>query len=337
MNVTNKITLLERLGAYLNGQGTDEEREEFRLVKEKASRHNGWFIPEFVDLAVGQIADNFLRRPLLEAWVAQYPGLGEPEAPKTVGIVAAGNIPLVGFHDWLTGFLSGHRIKLKLSSKDAVLLPHLIGKIAEWSPEAGELTSIQDVLKDCDAYIATGSNNSARYFEFYFSKYPHIIRRNRTSVAVLTGTETPAQLESLADDALLYFGLGCRNVTKVLVPEGYDFEPLMIAFKKYDWLMDNHKYKNNYDYNLALLLLNNAPFKTNDNLLLHENESVFSPLSVLHYGMYRNREELEAQLAQNPELQCIVAADRIAFGQAQAPRLTDYADGVDTAAFFAAL
>lgn len=337
MNVTTKISLLERLGAYLNEQGTEEEREELRSAKERAFHQNGWFIPEFVDLAVRQIADNFLQRPLLEAWVAQYPGFGEPAAPKTVGIVAAGNIPLVGFHDWLTGFLSGHRIKMKISSKDAVLLPHVISKIAEWSPEAGEITSIQEILKDCDAYIATGSNNSARYFEYYFSKYPHIIRRNRTSVAVLTGAETPAELDALAGDALLYFGLGCRNVTKVYVPEGYDFEPLMIAFKKYDWLMDNHKYKNNYDYNLALFLLNTAPFKTNDNLLLHENESVFSPLSVLNFSYYGHRTELEAQLAGNPDLQCIVGAGSIPFGQAQAPKLADYADGVDTAAFFAAL
>lgn len=337
MNVTTKITLLERLGAYLNGQGTEEEREHLRLAKQKAFHQNGWFIPEFVDLSIQQIADNFLQRPLLEAWVAQYPGFGEPASPKNVGIVAAGNIPLVGFHDWLTGFLSGHRIKLKLSSKDDVLLPHLIGKIAEWSPEAGEITEIREVLKDCDAYIATGSNNSARYFEYYFSKYPHIIRRNRTSVAVLTGSETTADLEALASDALLYFGLGCRNVTKVYVPEGYDFEALMTAFRQFDWLMDNHKYKNNYDYNLALLMLNSAKFQTNDNLLLHENESVFSPLSVLHYGVYRNRAELEGELAGNPDLQCIVAADRIPFGQAQAPRLSDYADGVDTPAFYAAL
>ncbi|WP_109699491.1 acyl-CoA reductase [Chitinophaga deserti] len=337
MNLTTKITLLERLGAYLNGQGTEEERDQLLSAKEKAFHQNGWFIPEFVDLAIRQIADNFLQRPLLEAWAAQYPGFGAPASPKTVGIVSAGNIPLVGFHDWMTGFLSGHNIKLKLSSKDAVLLPHLIGKIAEWSPEAGEITSIQEILKDCDAYIATGSNNSARYFEYYFSKYPHIIRRNRTSVAVLTGDESPAQLEALASDALLYFGLGCRNVTKVYVPEGYDFEPLMIAFKQYDWLMDNHKYKNNYDYNLALFLLNSAPFTTNDNLLLHENESVFSPLSVLNYSIYRDRAELETQLAGNPDLQCVVAADRIPFGQAQSPRLSDYADGVDTAAFFAAL
>lgn len=334
---SQKIAVLERLGAYLGGGGTEEEQESLERAKQLAYQHNGWFTPEFINLAIDNIRTYFLNRPALEQWLAQYPGFGRPEAPKQVGIVAAGNIPLVGFHDWLTGFLSGHTIRLKLSSKDNILLPHLLQKVAEWAPEAAGITSVQEVLKDCDAYIATGSNNSARYFNYYFAKYPHIIRRNRTSAAVLTGSETPQELEALADDVMLYFGLGCRNVTKVYVPEGYDFAPLLKALEKYDYLADHHKYKNNYDYNLALYLLNSSPYLTNNSLLLHENESLFSPLSVLHYGFYRHRGELEEQLKANPDLQCLVAADAIPFGQAQRPSLTDYADGVDTASFFAAL
>ncbi|WP_241559168.1 acyl-CoA reductase [Chitinophaga barathri] len=337
MELSQKLAVLSRLEAYLRGNGTEEEQESLGLVKQRAFAHNGWFTPEFTDLAIANTCKYYLDPAALQAWIALYPGFGKPAVRKKVGIVAAGNIPLVGFHDWLTGFLSGHEIRVKLSSKDNVLLPHIFGKIAEWAPEAAQDTVVAEMLKDCDAYIATGSNNSARYFNYYFAKYPHIIRRNRTSAAVLTGGETPEELSALADDVMLYFGLGCRNVTKVYVPEGYDFSPLLTALKKYDRLADHHKYKNNYDYNLALYLLNLSPYQTNDSVLLHESESLFSPLSVLHYGFYRNREELETQLRENPDLQCLVAKDAIPFGQAQYPSLTDYADGVDTAAFLASL
>lgn len=337
MELSQKLTALQRLGAYMSGQGTEEERETLQEVKQRAYVQNGWFTPEFIDLAISNICQYYLDQDKLRQWLAAYPGFGEPAQQKKVGIVAAGNIPLVGFHDWLTGFLSGHEIRIKLSSKDSVLLPHLLNKLQEWHPEAAAYTSIQDMLKDCDAYIATGSNNSARYFNYYFAKYPHIIRRNRTSVAVLQGNESPEELEALADDVMLYFGLGCRNVTKVYVPEGYTFGPLLEAFTKYAYMADHNKYKNNFDYNLALFLLNSTPCLTNDSILLQENESIFSPISVLHYGYYSNREELEEQLRKNEDLQCLVARDAIPFGQAQKPSLSDYADGVDTAAFLHSL
>lgn len=337
MELSQKLAVLGRLEAYLSGKSTEAEQESLDLAKRRAFAHNGWFTPEFTGLAIANICKYYLDPAALKAWTEQYPGFGKPAARKKVGIVAAGNIPLVGFHDWLAGFLSGHEIRMKLSSKDNVLLPHIFEKIAEWAPEAAQDTVVAEVLKDCDAYIATGSNNSARYFNYYFAKYPHIIRRNRTSAAVLTGAETPGELDALADDVMLYFGLGCRNVTKVYVPEGYDFTPLLAALKKYDRLADHHKYKNNYDYNLALYLLNLSPYQTNDSVLLHENESLFSPLSVLHYGFYRDRAELETQLRENPDLQCLVGRGAVPFGQAQFPSLTDYADGVDTAAFLASL
>jgi len=193
------------------------------------------------------------------------------------------------------------------------------------------------MLKGCDAYIATGSNNSARYFDYYFSKYPHIIRRNRSSVAILDGTETAIELERLADDVHLYFGLGCRNVTKLLVPAGYDFVPLLEAARKYARFADHNKYRNNYDYQLALLLLNSRFYMTNESLLLVESEAVFSPVSQLNYGFYTDRAALLPSLKNNPDIQCIVGKGFIPFGQAQSPALGDFADGVDTLRFLAGL
>lgn len=336
MDISQKVAALVRLGQYLN-PADKTDKEELEAVKQRAFELNGWFTPEFIDMALGNISRYYLNETALKAWLAQYPGAGLPVTVKEVGIVAAGNIPLVGFHDWLCGFLSGHKVRLKLSSKDEVLMKHILAKLAEWYPEAAAITSVEEMLKDCGAYIATGSNNSARYFAYYFSKYPNIIRKNRTSAAVLTGTETEEELEALAGDVMHYFGLGCRNVTKVYVPENYDFEPLVRALRKYDYLGDHNKYKNNYDYNLALLLLNNNYYMSSAALLLVENPSLFSPLSVLHYGFYTDVLALHAELRANDELQALVGRGGIAFGEAQQPSLSDYADGVDTMAFLTTL
>src|SRR4030095_2063680 len=207
---------------------------------------------EFIDLASKNIANNFLQKELLEQWAKEYDLNPDLENPKSIGITMAGNIPLVGFHDFLSVFISGHKAVIKASSKDEVLIKHLVQKLTEWSTnkqtpsenkELNELIVFQEMLKGCDAYIATGSNNSARYFEYYFKTYPHIIRRNRTSVAVLDDNETTAELEKLADDVHLYFGMGCRNVTKIFVPKGYDFIPMLSAFKKYDHFKDHNRSK----------------------------------------------------------------------------------------------
>jgi len=328
MNIAEKEAALVRLGQYLAG-----DSPEWVAVKDRAYIANGWFIPAFIDKALDNICQYFLEPARLKEWLQAYPAAAQPRTPAKIGIVSAGNIPLVGFHDWLCGFISGHQVKLKLSGKDEVLMRHILQKMEEWYPEIAGQTEVLDILKDCNAYIATGSNNSARYFNYYFAKYPHIIRHNRTSAAVLTGEETPAELDALADDIMLYFGLGCRNVTKIFVPQGYDFQPLLEALNKYSYLMDHHKYKNNYDYNLALLLLNNSPYLTNGTVLLHEAESLFSPLSVLHYGYYTDKQALAAELGQNEVLQCLVGKDFTPFGYAQQPSLKDYADGVDTMAF----
>ncbi|RAJ72822.1 acyl-CoA reductase LuxC [Chitinophaga dinghuensis] len=328
MNIAEKEAALVRLGQYLAGNSPEWEE-----VKERAYIANGWFIPAFINNALENICQYFLEPSKLQQWLQAYPAVTADRTPRKVGIVAAGNIPLVGFHDWLCGFISGHQVKLKLSGKDEILMKHILGKMEEWYPEIAGQTEVLDMLKDCQAYIATGSNNSARYFNYYFAKYPHIIRHNRTSAAVLTGTETPAELEALADDIMLYFGLGCRNVTKIFVPRDYNFQPLLDALNKYSDLMDHHKYKNNYDYNLALLLLNNSPYITNGTILLHEAESLFSPLSVLNYGYYDDIQTLAATLQQDEVLQCLVGKDFIPFGYAQQPSLSEYADGVDTLAF----
>jgi hypothetical protein len=193
------------------------------------------------------------------------------------------------------------------------------------------------MIKNCDAYIATGSNNSSRYFEYYFGKYPSIIRKNRTSVAILNGKESKEELERLSDDVYQYFGLGCRNVTKVYVPRNYDFVPLLGAFKKYDHLGDHHKYKNNYDYNLAIHILNNKYYMTNGSVILVENNSPFSPISQLHYEYYDDERQVMEELRDDSSIQCIVGEKNIDFGGAQCPQVCDYADGTDTMAFLMSL
>ncbi|WP_205510848.1 acyl-CoA reductase [Longitalea arenae] len=328
MNLQQRIVLLSRLGEYIL-----QDSDNWQIAKQKANLQNSWFTPEFIDLATRTIALAFLQKDLLTAWARQYNVPAENTAPRNVGIVMAGNIPLVGFHDFLCVFISGHRQTIKPSSKDDVLIKHLVQQLHEWDEATRQLISFSEMLKNCDAYIATGSNNSARYFEYYFSKYPHIIRRNRTSVAILTGEETPEELEKLADDVYQYFGLGCRNVTKLYVPEQYDFVPLLNAFKKYDHLTDHHKYKNNYDYILAVLILNKQYYMTNQSILLNENKELFSPISQLNFEYYRKDEEPGATLSANADVQCIVGKKHVPFGQAQHPSLTDYADGVDVMKF----
>jgi hypothetical protein len=249
----------------------------------------------------------------------------------------AGNIPLVGFHDFLCVFLSGHLAFIKPSSKDDVLIKHLVNKMAEWNSEVNSLVQFAEMLKGCDAYIATGSNNTSRYFEYYFQKYPHIIRKNRTSVAVLNGNESNEELEHLADDVYQYFGLGCRNVTKLYVPKDYDFVPLLKAFKKYDHLIDIQKYKNNYDYNLAILLLNKRYYMTNGSILMVEDPSYFSPISQLHFEYYFDEKEIEKKLHDNEAIQCIVNDENTGFGKAQKPSIWAFADGIDTMKFLQTL
>lgn len=329
LTLNDKISLLVKLGAYL-----EADTEEWQEVKRRAVNANGWFTIEHINIAVNNIVQAFLQKDKLEQWVHSYT---LPVTSLKVGVVAAGNIPLVCFHDVLCVFLSGHQLFLKLSSKDNVLFSHILRLLISWNESVSEYIHLAELLRDCHAYIATGSNNSARYFEQYFSKYPHVIRKNRTSVAILDGTETDAELDLLADDVFCYYGLGCRNVTQVCVPPHYDFQPLMKALARYKHFADHHKYKNNYDYHLALYLLNRVPYLTNESVLLVENEMAFSAVSVLHYRYYAGKATLLEGLQESEQIQCIVGHGHIPFGQSQQPSLSDYADGVDTMNFVCSL
>ena len=227
MILQERIELLCRLGQYINSNDS-----EWLAIKERAYNQNQWFVPEFIESATQNIADHFLQEQQLKDWAAQYQVSEIPIHPLQIGIVMAGNIPLVGFHDLLCVFIAGHYAVVKVSSKDEVLIKHLVKKMYEWEVRVQNWISFAERLNGLDAYIATGSNNSSRYFDYYFGKYPHIIRKNRTSVALLDGTESPETLSLLADDVLQYFGLGCRNITQVYVPHKYDFVPLLSALKK---------------------------------------------------------------------------------------------------------
>jgi len=328
MIINKRIDLLIRLGEYFV-----KDDESLQSAKQKASINNPWFSIEFINLALENITKNFLQRDLLEAWIKQYNLEKELPVVKKIGIIMAGNIPLVGFHDFLCVFISGHTAVIKPSSKDEVLIKHIAQKFIAWEETTEDQVIFADNLKNCDAYIATGSNNSGRYFEYYFSKYPSIIRRNRTSVAVLNGNETEEDLNLLAADMQLYFGMGCRNVTKIFVPEDYDFIALLDALRKYNYFADFHKYRNNYDYQLALLIMNRKHYMTNDSIILTENESIFAPVSQVNYSFYDNQETLTESLKNNTDIQCIAGKDFTPFGQAQSPSLTDYADGADTIEF----
>lgn len=329
MNIERRIGLLTKLRAYITS-----DEQDWLAVRRKAESENGWFIPGFVDYQLAHIASEFLDEDHLRKWTAD---LRETGNPRPVGVVMAGNIPLAGFHDFLAVFISGHRMIAKPSAKDFALIDGILKKLVEWEPSLKNSLQTAQQLKGCDAYIATGSNNSSRYFDYYFSKYPHIIRRNRTSVAVLTGNETLEDLALLADDVYLYFGLGCRNVTKLYVPRDYDFLPLLESFKKYNWLADHHKYKNNYDYQLAIMIINKIYYMTNGSILLQQNSQVFSPISQLNYEFYDSADTVWQALHGNQDIQCIVGKNAVAFGEAQHPALNDYADKIDTLSFLSAL
>jgi hypothetical protein len=327
MNLHTRINLLNSLGDYLL-----QENEELREVQQRAWFENKWFIPAYISLSGKSIAKQMLRTNILENIAKDYQLADQQTQPKTIGLVMAGNIPFVGLQDLICVFLSGQKLKIKTSSKDTLLVKHLIQYLTTIHPQVAEWITIQDMLKDCDAYIATGSDNSARYFEYYFSKYPHIIRKNRTSIAILDGTETIEDLENLADDIQLYFGLGCRNITQIWVPEEYDFVPLLGALRKYNNYKDHDKYKNNFDYQLTIAIMNNRFYMSNDSIVLIENESPFSPISQLHYQFYTNQADVKKKVDET-KIQCIVGKGFTPFGMAQQPSLTDFPDGVDTLDF----
>lgn len=330
MNLQARINSFISLGKIL-AEGSAPSLME---AKENATIQNPWFIPTFIDQSIKQITQQFLQQNALEAWTALYPSIAASPTGKKVGIIMAGNIPMVGFHDLLSTLIAGHHAIVKLSSKDTILMTWIINTLIQIDPQWQDQISIQEQLKGCDAYIATGSNNTGQYFETYFGKFPNIIRKNKTSIAILDGTETEEELDALANDMLLYYGMGCRNVTQIWVPENYDFIPLLTALKKYDFLIDNHRFKNNYDYQLALLMMNSQQYMSSGSVLLSENPSPFAAISQIHYQTYPFQTTPSLQL---DEIQCVVGHGHLPFGSLQCPSLDQYADGVDTLQFLANL
>ena len=330
--------MLNRLGDHLLG-----EDDFLRAIMNRSYHNNHWFTIANQERAVRSIAEEMLDRQKLDGWISAY-DVKDPTDPKTVGLVLAGNIPLVGFHDWLCTFAAGHRAKIKLSEKDQFLMPYLIKLLTNYDERVADYVSFVEKLKGFDAVIATGSNNSSRYFEAYFGKYPHIIRKNRNAIGVLDGTETAKELEALGEDIFRYFGLGCRNVAKIYVPEGYDFDPLLEALHEFRDVILHTKYKNNFDYNYSIFVLNKVPYLANGCILLTENTAIASHIAGLYYETYSDRETLNRELAERAdEIQCAVSHHPVpgvptfGFGQAQQPALSDYADGVDTMNFLQSL
>jgi hypothetical protein len=332
MNLSQNIEALHYLGSHIAGL-SDDELDEWCA---RARNENPWFIPAFSKMALKGISE-WLNREKLNEWTAMYGTFDGAE--KTVGLVLAGNLPLVGFHDLLAVLLSRNKAMVKLSSQDSVLMKLVIDALFEIEPLFRQRISLVERLAKMDAVIATGSDNSSRYFDYYFSKYPHIIRKNRTSVAILNGHESKEDLERLHDDVFLYFGLGCRNVSKIFVPQAYDWIPFIESGQKYIEQITHHKYVNNYDYNKSVYLVNRIPHLDSGFFMLKEDEGLVSPLSVIFYESYESPNALQQKLAeQKDKIQCIVSQsglvkNEVPFGQAQFPGLADYADGIDTMVF----
>ena len=325
------INNLVRLGELLS------KTEQFNDIFDKAEQQNSWFTRANVIFAFKSWSDA-LSENNVKQWLSQYQ-LPQTTSPKKILIIMAGNLPLVGLHDLLCVLVTGHKAIVKLSSNDCVLLPYLITQMKTFAPEWTEaVTFTDDKVTEYDAVIATGSNNTARYFEYYFGKKPHIIRKNRHSVAVLTGKETPEELFALGKDIFLYYGLGCRSISKLFVPKGYDFNLLFQAIYPYKDIIQEQKYANNYDYNKAVYLMSLFQLLENGFLLRKEDEHYGSPIATLFYEYYTDVDSLKEKLTTDAEkIQCVVAhnftTEEVDFGETQIPQLWDYADGVDTLNF----
>ena len=330
----NRIKALENLGNYLSDiSDKDSLYAPLFGAIERANGQNGWFQREACMEAI-QSWGSALKPKNIHQWINQYQ-INENNSPKTIAVIMAGNIPLVGLHDLISIWISGNRALVKCPTKDSVLIPFIV----EVNPLFQSLTSFTDgKLKGFDAVIATGSNNAARYFHYYFSKYPHIIRKNRNGVAVLDGSETQEEMKYLGRDILQYYGLGCRSVSKLYLSKGFNLDLVFEGLYPYANIIEMNKYANNYDYNKAVFLISEFDFVENGFFMLRENQAISSPIGTCNYEYYEGFEVLKKHLLDQQEnIQCIVSkADiqgAIPFGQAQIPNLWDYADGVDTLEF----
>jgi hypothetical protein len=333
-NKTELIKAFSELGKQLM-----YPNDQLLAIINDEKQYNAWFTPESVLKAVVAIGE-MLNPSDLTAWLDRY-DLPINESVKRVGLILAGNIPMVGFHDVLCVLCSGNHALIKSSSQDARLIKYILGMLTDIEPGFEDQFSFIERLADFDAVVATGSNNTSRYFEYYFGKVPHIIRKNRNSVTLLTGNETAEQLFELGHDIFDYYGLGCRNVSKLLVPKGYIFNFFFESIETYQPIINHHKYNNNYDYNKSIYLVNSDKHFDNGFLLLKEDERLASPLAVLYYEYYDDLESAQTQLElESEKIQCIVSAvslkiknQVVDFGKSQQPALWDYADGIDTMAF----
>lgn len=346
MSIPNRISAIYDLGQFLlfmtdNELNKNSDTSKFEYLKDEFSSklklaeiQNPWFTQDNLKFCLEQWG-KLLTEENLTNWIKNY---SQTQNPKNIGIIMAGNIPLVGFHDLISVLLSGHSAIVKTSSKDNLLMGFVIDYLQEFDDLKGSIQKVEG-MQNHDAVIATGSSNTARYFEFYFKDVPHIIRKNRTSVAVLNGSETEEDLKKLAEDIFRYFGLGCRNVTKLYLPQGFNTDKIFEAF--FDWkeVVNHTKYANNYDYNRAIYLMSKEKFLDNNFIILNQSEELFSPIGVVNFSFYEDSNELKKELNQNEEkIQCIVGNDfTVKFGETQKPSLTDYADGVDTMKFLETL
>jgi hypothetical protein len=295
---------------------------------------NPWFTPGNVRMAIKAIADELTFENLV-TWTNRYPELDNKKEILNVGVVMAGNIPLAGFHDFLSVLISGNSLTAKTSSKDQQLIVFVGRVLCMINPEfSNRISFTEGVLKGFDAFIASGSDNSSRYFEYYFGKYPHIIRKNRNSIGIVRGNETKEELSGLGSDIFSYFGLGCRSVSKIYVPDGYDINSLIAAWTEYDYIVNHNKYANNYDFNKAVFIVNRDEFIDAGFLLFVRSAAISSPVAVLYFEYYDSINNVYMEIGRNKnKIQCIVAENEIPFGKAQWPKLWDYADGTDTLDF----
>lgn len=337
MTLDNRIKSLAEWGATVASISEAERNKVFQ----SAGGKNGWFTESNCQTALLSIL-TWLDYEKLKKWTDQY-SLSNKPTGKTVGLIMAGNIPLVGFHDLLCVLITGHSAKIKLSSQDEVLLPYLLNKLILLDTLWSDHFSLEDRLNKVNSVIATGSDNSSRYFEYYFRDIPKILRKNRTSVGIILGEEQTDELTAMGTDVFSYFGLGCRNVSKIYVPDDFDISRLILAFKNFKPIINHNKYGNNFDYQRAIRLISSKKFYDGEFVLLENSSELVSPISVLYYEHYSSQSHLTELLSlKEGKLQCIVSAKgwykgSIPFGAAQTPKLDDYADGVDTLSFLASL
>jgi len=335
MNLKDRIKALVELSKVLN-----KDNEELAAKVLQSKLYNQWFTEENSWKSIEAIKTQFLDESILNDWTSKYQ-IKDRSDIKKVGLVLAGNIPLVGWHDIMCCFVVGHKALIKLSDKDKFLTPFFIKQLEAIDSRTSQYFEIIERLKDFDAVIATGSNNTSKYFENYFGKYPHIIRANRNAVAVLTGKETDEEIKNLGADIFEYFGLGCRNVSMCLVPQDLNWERyLSIWHEGYKQYSQHNKYKNNFDHNVSLFILNKTKYMISGSLIVKEDPSIASRISSMHYQCYNTQEGLTVYLTDNRDLiQCVVSSNEIEgidtfrFGHAQHPKINDYADGVDTMNF----